>query len=66
MIRSILQQVIKGLSMSVPPTLTPNVDEVTMLLRECMDGDAEGRARLFSVMYPELKRIAEGRMRRRR
>jgi RNA polymerase sigma-70 factor (ECF subfamily) len=42
------------------------VGEVTLLLRQCSTGDSEVKARLVELMYPELKRIAEGRMRHER
>jgi RNA polymerase sigma factor (TIGR02999 family) len=40
--------------------------EITMLLRRCGPADADARAKLVSLLYPELKRIAEYRMKRER
>ncbi len=42
------------------------VGEVTLLLRQCSAGDSKVRAQLIALMYPELKRIAETRMRHER
>jgi RNA polymerase sigma factor (TIGR02999 family) len=65
MIRSFLKYVMKG---SEPEPVSPRVieqslGEVTVLLRRMAAGDPEVRERLLSLMYPELKRIAESRMR---
>ena len=38
-------------------------DQITALLNRCTDGDVSARADLVSAIYPELKRIAEQRMR---
>jgi RNA polymerase sigma factor (TIGR02999 family) len=37
--------------------------DVTILLRRIAQGDAEARSRLIDLIYPELKRLAEHRMR---
>jgi len=42
------------------------VGEITLLLQRSKRGDAERNAKLVSAMYPELKRIAEFRMRHER
>jgi RNA polymerase sigma-70 factor, ECF subfamily len=43
--------------------LLPGAGEITDALLRCGAGDREARARLVSLMYPELKRIAALRMR---
>ena len=43
-----------------------HLGEVTILLRRCASGDPEVKAKLITLMYPELKRIAEARMRNER
>jgi RNA polymerase sigma-70 factor, ECF subfamily len=40
-----------------------NAGEVTLLLRRWSDGEADAKGELFSLLYPELKRIAETRLR---
>lgn len=40
------------------------MSEVTVLLREARQGNADAIARLFEVVYPELKRIARHRLHR--
>jgi RNA polymerase sigma factor (TIGR02999 family) len=39
------------------------IGEVTQLLQHMKEGDASAHARLMELLYPELHRIAEGRMR---
>jgi RNA polymerase sigma factor (TIGR02999 family) len=41
----------------------PSPGDVTLLLRRLETGDLHARGELVSAMYPELKRIAEARMR---
>lgn len=41
-------------------------DDITLLLHRMQDGDSDARARLISLVYPQLKRIAAARMRRER
>jgi RNA polymerase sigma factor (TIGR02999 family) len=40
--------------------------DITRLLRRMQEGDAEARAQLISIVYPQLKQIAARRMRRER
>lgn len=40
------------------------VTGITTLLRGARDGDGEALGRLFSELYPELRRLAHGRLRR--
>jgi RNA polymerase sigma-70 factor (ECF subfamily) len=42
------------------------IGDVTLLLRRCATGDPKVKAQLVALMYPELKRIAETRMRHER
>ena len=38
-------------------------DDITLLLKRMQDGDGDARARLISLVYPELRRMAARRMR---
>jgi len=52
-----------GSDMSLSPTIA---GDVTQLLTRWNAKDPEDQAKLLDLLYPELKRIAEGRMRRER
>lgn len=50
-----------------PPNLpqslaSPSPDGVTQLLAELRDGDASASTRLYSLLYPEIKRLARSRL----
>ena len=40
----------------------PSSNEVTQLLAELRDGDASASTRLYSLLYPEIKRLARSRL----
>jgi len=46
-----------------PQPTPPSGEDVTLLLQKIALGDAGARSRLMGLMYPELRRIAETRMR---
>src|SRR5437879_4030125 len=66
MIRLILRKMMSGLPMKPPGARDRQIGEVTLLLRQCSTGDPKVKAQLVALMYPELKRIAEARMRHER
>ncbi len=41
---------------------SPSPNEVTQLLAELRDGDASASTRLYSLLYPEIKRLARSRL----
>jgi RNA polymerase sigma factor (TIGR02999 family) len=41
---------------------SPSTNEVTQLLAELRDGDASASTRLYSLLYPEIKRLARSRL----
>jgi RNA polymerase sigma-70 factor, ECF subfamily len=48
------------------PHLTQQSEQITALLRLARQGDHDAKDRLFRLIYPELRRIAAGRIRRER
>lgn len=43
-------------------SVPPSSNEVTQLLAELRDGDASASTRLYSLLYPEIKRLARSRL----